>query len=91
MCTHATHVPCVIALAGALWHKEGSGRIAVLGSVQMFDDKFIDKEENSKLVDFIFKWLKPVRSGVHAPWLSMALCAEEGGVGVFVEECAVAL
>ena len=47
--------------AGALWHQEGAGRIAVLGSVQLFDDKYIDKEENSKLVDFIFKWLKPVR------------------------------
>lgn len=46
---------------GALWHREGAGRIAVLGSVQLFDDKYIDKEENSKLVDFIFKWLKPVR------------------------------
>jgi len=32
----------------------------VLGSVQLFDDKYIDKEENSKLVDFIFKWLRPV-------------------------------
>lgn len=29
----------------------------------MFDDKWIDKEENSKLMDFVFKWLRPV-SGV---------------------------
>lgn len=35
----------------------------MLGSVQLFDDKYIDKEENSKLVDFIFKWLRPVRAG----------------------------
>ena len=28
----------------------------------MFDDKWIDKEENSKVMDFIFKWLRPVRS-----------------------------
>ncbi|GMH35422.1 hypothetical protein BSKO_03290 [Bryopsis sp. KO-2023] len=44
---------------GAVWHKEGSGRIAALGSVQLFDDKWIDKEENSKLMDFLFKWLRP--------------------------------
>lgn len=44
---------------GAVWHQEGLGKIAVLGSVQMFDDKWIDKEENSKLMDFIFKWLRP--------------------------------
>ncbi|KAF5828565.1 osm-6-like protein [Dunaliella salina] len=44
---------------GALWQLEGAGKIAVLGSVQIFDDKYIDKEENSKLVDFIFKWLRP--------------------------------
>lgn len=25
----------------------------------MFDDKWIDKEENSKLMDFVFRWLKP--------------------------------
>lgn len=46
-------------LPGALWNEEGGGRIAVLGSAQMFDDKWIDKEENSKLMDFIFRWLKP--------------------------------
>jgi intraflagellar transport protein 52 len=39
------------------------GRIAVVGSVSMFDDKWIDKEENSKVMDFLFKWLRPV-SGV---------------------------
>lgn len=44
---------------GAVWHQEGLGKIAVVGSVQMFDDKWIDKEENSKLMDFFFKWLRP--------------------------------
>jgi intraflagellar transport protein 52 len=32
----------------------------VLGSVQLFDDRYLDKEENSKLMDFVFKWLRPV-------------------------------
>ena len=50
--------------AGAVWSQEGAGRIAVLGSVQVFDDKYIDKEENSKLMDFFFKWLRPV-SNMH--------------------------
>ncbi len=31
-----------------------------MGSVSMFDDKWIDKEENSKIMDFLFKWLRPV-------------------------------
>jgi len=44
---------------GAVWQSEGSGRICVLGSVQLFDDKYLDKEENSKLMDFVFKWLRP--------------------------------
>jgi len=44
---------------GAVWTAEGQGRIAVFGSVSMFDDKYIDKEENSKLMDFVFKWLRP--------------------------------
>lgn len=30
----------------------------------MFDDKWIDKEENSKVMDFIFKWLRPVCADV---------------------------
>lgn len=44
---------------GAVWHQPGQGKLAVLGSVTMFDDKWVDKEENSKLMDFIFKWLRP--------------------------------
>jgi hypothetical protein len=57
--------------AGAAFVKEGMGRIAVLGSVQVFDDKWIDKEENSKLLDFVFKLLRPVRASkenLTYPW-----------------------
>jgi len=45
-------------MAGAIWSK-GASKICVLGSVHMFDDKWIDKEENSKVMDFVFKWLRP--------------------------------
>ncbi|KAL6763086.1 osm-6-like protein [Haematococcus lacustris] len=44
---------------GAVWSAPNSGRICVLGSVHLFDDKYIDKEENSKLMEFVFKWLRP--------------------------------
>ncbi len=33
------------------------GRVAVLGSVDVFGDDWIDKEENSKLADIVFAWL----------------------------------
>ena len=57
--SHCNTLP--LPISGAVWHQHGQGRIAVLGSVSMFDDKWIDKEENSKVMDFIFKWLRPVR------------------------------
>lgn len=43
----------------AFWGKKGgpSGRLAVLGSPQLFGDNFLEEEENSKLQDVIFKWL----------------------------------
>lgn len=46
-------------------HKNGSGRLAVLGSVAMFDDNWLDKEENSKLMDVVVRWL--LGSEAH-PW-----------------------
>eukprot|EP00002_Diphylleia_rotans_P023776 TRINITY_DN467_c0_g1_i2.p1 TRINITY_DN467_c0_g1~~TRINITY_DN467_c0_g1_i2.p1 ORF type:complete len:432 (-),score=101.23 TRINITY_DN467_c0_g1_i2:139-1434(-) len=42
---------------GAVCESEGKGRLAVLGSLRMFDDEWIEKEENSILQDIIFKWL----------------------------------
>jgi intraflagellar transport protein 52 len=47
----------------AMWEAEtvtaGSqrGRLVVLGSVELFGDDWIDKEENSKLCDLLFAWL----------------------------------
>lgn len=33
------------------------GKLAVLGSAHLFHDQYIDKEENGKLQDVIFRWL----------------------------------
>jgi hypothetical protein len=32
----------------------------VLGAAGLFDDAWLDKEDNSRLSDFVFKWLRPV-------------------------------
>ncbi|XP_022102569.1 intraflagellar transport protein 52 homolog isoform X2 [Acanthaster planci] len=37
--------------------KYSKGKLAVLGSVHMFSDQYLDKEENSKIMDVIFQWL----------------------------------
>lgn len=44
--------------AGAIWEgPKGQGRIAVLGSVTAFEDIWLEKEDNSKLLDFLLLWL----------------------------------
>ena len=70
--------------AGAAWSQQGQGKLAVLGSVLMFDDKWIDKEENSKVMEFLFKWLRPVsasrpttcRPGGQLEWGGVEYAAE---------------
>ncbi|KAK2148006.1 hypothetical protein LSH36_521g00012 [Paralvinella palmiformis] len=37
--------------------KYGKGKLAVLGSVHMFSDQYIDKEENSKVLDVLMNFL----------------------------------
>ncbi|EDO47507.1 predicted protein [Nematostella vectensis] len=37
--------------------KFSKGKLAVLGSVHIFSDQYLDKEENSKVQDVIFQWL----------------------------------
>jgi intraflagellar transport protein 52 len=37
------------------------GRLLVFGSVQLFDDRWLDKEANARLMEWAFKWLRPVR------------------------------
>jgi intraflagellar transport protein 52 len=39
----------------------GGGRLLVLGSCRLFDDRWLDKEANARLMDWAFKWLRPVR------------------------------
>ncbi|XP_067094773.1 intraflagellar transport protein 52 homolog isoform X2 [Osmerus mordax] len=34
-----------------------AGKLAVLGSCHMFSDQYLDKEENSKIMDVVFQWL----------------------------------
>lgn len=33
------------------------GKVAVIGSAAMFDDAWLDKEDNAKLLEFLFSWL----------------------------------
>ncbi|XP_066274170.1 intraflagellar transport protein 52 homolog isoform X1 [Branchiostoma lanceolatum] len=37
--------------------KYSRGKLAVVGSVHMFSDQYVDKEENSKIQDVLFQWL----------------------------------
>ncbi|KAL9643953.1 hypothetical protein ABK040_005422 [Willaertia magna] len=37
--------------------KNDKGKVAVIGSVHVFDNKWLDKEENTLLQEVIFKWL----------------------------------
>lgn len=34
-----------------------SGKLAVLGSCHMFSDQYVDKEDNSKILDVVLQWL----------------------------------
>ena len=44
-------------LAAIYTPKTGKGKLLVLGSYKIFDDTFLEKEENSKLQDILFRWL----------------------------------
>ncbi len=37
--------------------KSGKGKLCVFGSVNFFDNSYIDKEENMKVIDGLIKWL----------------------------------
>ena len=56
----------------ALWSGEQGGKLAVIGSVAMFDDKWLDVEDNAKIMDWLFRWLKPVLP--HLPATSHNAC-----------------
>eukprot|EP00667_Euglena_gracilis_P009286 EG_transcript_9433 len=38
-------------------YKGGAGRVMVIGSCHMFEDAWLDKEENAKLQEVLFDWL----------------------------------
>ncbi len=42
----------------ACWTRKGAGRLVVFGSSHVFDDAWIDEEENSKLQEVLFKWIQ---------------------------------
>uniref|UniRef100_A0AAR2LA23 ABC-type uncharacterized transport system domain-containing protein n=1 Tax=Pygocentrus nattereri TaxID=42514 RepID=A0AAR2LA23_PYGNA len=41
----------------AFYQIANAGKLAVLGSCHMFSDQYLDKEENSKILDVVFQWL----------------------------------
>ncbi len=53
----ALSIPLQRPLAAAYSPKARMGRLLVIGSVRIFDDSYIDKEENAKLADILFSWL----------------------------------
>ncbi len=55
----------------AAWAGEGGGRLLVLGSAAVFDDTWLDKEDNSRLMEFVFRWLRPVSWGLPSLWPCM--------------------
>lgn len=41
----------------AFHQSKNAGKLAVLGSCHMFSDQYLDKEENSRIMDVVFQWL----------------------------------
>ncbi|XP_069369110.1 intraflagellar transport protein 52 homolog isoform X2 [Paralichthys olivaceus] len=41
----------------AFYQGKEAGKLVVLGSCHMFSDQYIDKEENSKILDMVLQWL----------------------------------
>mmetsp|Transcript_9966 Transcript_9966/g.25382 ORF Transcript_9966/g.25382 Transcript_9966/m.25382 type:complete len:465 (+) Transcript_9966:160-1554(+) len=40
------------------WSLPGSGKVVVAGSVEMFDDNWVDKESNAQLMEFLFDYMR---------------------------------
>lgn len=51
------------AMSASFWDhcdpcsQNGLGKLVVMGSAHIFHDQYIDKEENNKLQEVIFRWL----------------------------------
>ncbi|XP_077976712.1 intraflagellar transport protein 52 homolog isoform X2 [Styela clava] len=41
----------------AMHQSKGGGKLAVLGSVHIFSDQYLDKEENSRVMEVLVQWL----------------------------------
>jgi len=50
-------VACAQTKGSPTWEKKEGGRIGVVGSVEMFSDEWVTKENNEKLFDVLCKWL----------------------------------
>lgn len=46
--------------AGALWEEAGGGRVAVVGSAEMFADAWLACEGNAALLAWLLAWAHPV-------------------------------
>ena len=57
---HRQNSPCSLVCAGAVCKVAGGGMVLVLGAAAMFADEWLDKDDNSKLMEAIFKWCRPV-------------------------------
>ncbi|KAL7752326.1 hypothetical protein RI367_002372 [Sorochytrium milnesiophthora] len=44
-------------IAAVYPHPNGKGKLAVIGSVEIISDAYLEKEENSKIIDIIAQWL----------------------------------
>ena len=59
------------------------GRVMVVSSLKLFSDEWIDKEENSKLADVLFRWLMQEKVGLSVS-VSVAVSCVRGYVFVRV-------
>ena len=64
---------------GALWTQPGAGKLAVLGSAEMFDDAWLDREDNARVMDWVFRWLRRVRATRCSLCMAEHKCAKELG------------
>ena len=56
-CPDAPSFPGASAAAAEAARDAAHGRVMVVGSGQLFGDEWLDKEENGKLADVLFRWL----------------------------------
>lgn len=56
---YPSHRAVLAAYPGPAAKAEGiKGKLAVLGSVEMLSDAWLDKEGNSRVMEFLFKWMR---------------------------------